>query len=240
MKKSILHTLVVIGALSCPALLSAVPFGANNEAFNYAIKAPDLQRFGAGVYYMESKRDIRISGYPFDIEMGVRRTTGYLAYHILPSVNVYAIIGGNWTELNNSGERHSGIAYGGGISLNLLHHYIKEPVPYEDAFRINAGVQLMVHEADFSPNTVRWTEATAALTFALVNHVTGNKYYNPESISLYAGPLLSVIESSDFSVKSKGGLVGGLQIYFTDSVALDLRLEYIDHASGGAGVNILF
>ncbi len=232
--------MVVLGALTCPVLLPAVPYGANNEAFNYAMKAPDLEKFGAGIYYMESKRDIRITGYPFDIEMGVRRTTGYLAYHILPSVNLYAIVGGNRTELNNSGERHSGTAFGGGVSVNLLHHYFKEPVTYEDAIRINAGAQFMVHEADFNPNKVRWTETSAALTFTLVNHITGNKYYNPESISLYAGPLLSIIESSDFKVKSKSGLVGGLQIYFTDSFALDLRMEYIDHATGGAGINILF
>ncbi len=240
MKKSSLGSAVVLWGLLTSLPAFAFPYGSGNEAFDYVLKSPDLSRFSAGVYYTDMKRDIRISGYPFDIRMSIQRLTGYLGYDIASGVNAYAIVGGNAVELDDAGDRQSGMALGVGVSVNLLHHYLREPVPYEDAFRINAGAQFLVNDVDFEPKTVRWTETSAAVTFALVNHTEGHKYYNPESISLYAGPALSILDSSDFSAKTKGGFIGGVQVFFTDSFALDLRVEYFDAANGSAGINLRF
>ena len=241
MKKSLEITVVALTALTLSALVSAAaPIGHGNDAMDYLLKAPDLSRVGAGVYYSQSKRDIHLLGSAYTAEMTTDRLTGYVGIDLLKWMNVYAVGGMTSAKLNGSDEGDGGATFGAGVSVNLLNHFIREPVPLEDAFRINLGAQVLANEADLGSKTVRWVETSAALTFAVVNHVDGNKDYSPETIALYGGPALSLFENSDFSAETEGGAVGGIEIYFTDSCALDLRIEYFDHANLSAGINLRF
>lgn len=237
-------TLIAVGVISMMTVAfqtaSAVPLGRNNEPINYMLQAPDLSRVSAGFYIGEAKRDVTFEGSSLVREMRMPRAFGYVGFDLTQWFNLYAIAGGTSAKVDNfSGD--TGFSYGGGVSINLLNHFIKEPVPYEDAFRINIGAQVLANRSElFSNYTVEWIESSAALTFSIVNHVQGNKYYNPESITLYAGPVLSLISSDEISAETEVGVTGGMEIFFTDSMALDLRIDYFDHVSFSGGVNLRF
>jgi hypothetical protein len=241
MKKTLELAVVALAAITLTTIVSvAAPMGHGNDAMDYLLKAPNLSRVGAGVYFSQAQHDIHLLGSAYTAEMTTDRLTAYVGVDLFKWMNVYAVGGTTSAKLNDSDEGDGGLTFGAGVSLNLLNHFIREPVPLEDAFRINLGAQVLANEADLGSQTVRWLETTAALTFALVNHIDGNKEFSPESIALYAGPALFLLENDDFVAETEGGAIGGIMIFFTDSCALDLRVEYFDHANISAGINLRF
>jgi len=241
MKKSIGFTAATTAILTLMATRCiAVPMNGNNDAMNYMFKAPNLSRVSAGVYFSQQDRGISVKNSSFETELTEARVVGYVGFDLFKWLNVYAIGGTSSVKLDETPDSDSGMVFGGGLSINLLNHFIREPVPMEDAFRINFGVQSLVNEVEITSKTFRWVETSAALTFAIVNHTEGDKSFRPESIALYAGPALSLLHSSDFDAKTEGGVVGGIEIYFTDSCSLDVRTEYYDKAGITAGINLRF
>jgi len=240
MKKTLIHAVAAATVILTSIPVCAVPLGRSNDGMNYLLKDPVLSRITAGVYGGEVNREIKFKDSSLESELNSRRVTGYLGISVVEWLNVYAIAGQNTAELAGMTEADGELLLGGGISVNLLNHFLREPVPMEDAFRINLGLQFLTTETQFGNETVSWDELSGALTISIINHTTGSKYYGPESIAIYAGPAFSYIRSSDFEVKNNGGVVGGIEIFFTDSCALDLRVEYFEKASASAGINLHF
>jgi len=240
MKKTLAFAVVTASFVLSSLPVCAVPLGRSNEGMNYLFKDPVLSRITAGAYAGEVNREITFNNSSNENEMNATRVTGYLGISLLEWLNVYGIAGQNKAEIPGMGEADGEAIYGGGISINLLNHFLREPVPMEDAFRLNLGVQVLNTEAQFDSGILDWSEYSGALTISIINHTTGNKYYSPESIALYFGPAFSIIRSDDIEGKNPGGVVGGLEIFFTDSFAVDLRVEFFEQASASAGVNLHF
>lgn len=240
MKKT-LYTAVTAVALSLSLLPAvAVPLGRSNEAMSYLLKDPVLSSLTAGAYVGEANREFTFKGSSVVREMEASRSFGYLGISLLKWLNVYAVAGQNTAEIVNMGEADGEAIYGGGVSINLLNHFLREPIPIEDTFRLNFGLQQLTTEANLGGESLEWSEISGALTLSIINHTTGHKNYTPESIAIYAGPAFSYMRSDDIEAENTSGAVGGLEIYFTDSFAIDFRVEYFDTASGSVGVNIHF
>jgi len=240
MKKTLTSAVAVLTVIVSSLTAYAVPYGRSNEAFDYLFKDPVLSRITAGVYGGEANREIKYKGSAIETDLDMTRVTGYLGISLLKWLNVYAIAGQNTADIPGIEKAGGETIYGGGISINLLNHFLREPHPMEDTFRLNFGTQILTTQAQFGSETVKWNEIGGALTLSIINHVVGNKEYTPESIAIYAGPAFSHIRSDKIEGKSTGGAVGGLEIFFTDSFAIDFRVEYFEKASGSAGVNLHF
>ena len=93
---------------------------------------------------------------------------------------------------------------------------------------------------DITFNGVEWDEISTSLTLELVNNTIGNKFYTPESISLYAGPIFSTFISDDFSEDNDFGVVGGLEIFIVDTVIFDVEIQHFGQTSFSAGINFRF
>ncbi len=240
MKKTLAFSVAAASLILTSFPVCAVPLGRSNEGVNYLFKDPVLSRITAGVYGGEVNREIKFKDSGFETEMSASRVTGYLGISVLEWLNVYGIAGQNSTEIPGMAEPDGEAIYGGGVSINLLNHFLREPVPIEDAFRLNLGLQFLTTEAQFGNEIFGWDEFSGALTLSIINHTTGNKEYTPESIAIYLGPAFSMIRSDDFEAKNNTGVVGGLEIFFTDSFAVDIRVEYFEKASASAGINLHF
>ncbi len=240
MKKTLTAAVATATILITASPLIAAPVGRSNDGMDYLFKDPVLSRITAGVYGGEANREIKFENSPVESEMNSTRVTGYLGISLLKWLNVYGMAGQNTAEIPGMGEADGEAIYGGGLSINLLNHFLREPIPMEDTFRLNLGLQILNTEANFGSETLEWAEFSGALTLSIINHTTGNKEYTPESIALYLGPAFSYIRSDDFSAKNDTGVVGGLEIFFTDSFAIDFRVEYFETASGSAGINLHF
>ena len=219
---------------------SALAAARSNEAIDYLYKNPALGNLTAGFYVGQSEREISRSGPLPDTSMTSSRGYAYLGYDLAPWLNVYGLLGGNQAKLAGTPSADAEMLLGVGVSMNLLNHFVREPTPMEDAFRINADVRLISTKADFLFNSVTWQELSASLRFSLVNFPEGSKDYRPEAIALYAGPAFSYIQSSDIESKDQLGMVGGLEIFFYDALSVDLNVEYIGATGFFAGVNFRF
>lgn len=240
MKKTLTAAVATASIIFTAIPVCAAPLGRSNEGMDYLFKNPVLTRLTAGVYGGEVNREIKFKNSSFETEMDAMRVTGYLGISLLKWLNVYGMAGQNTAEIPGWGKADGEAIYGGGVSINLLNHFIREPVPIEDAFRLNLGLQYLSTEAQFGNQTLKWGEFSGALTLSIINHTTGNKYYTPESIALYLGPAFSYIRSDDFEGKNNAGVVGGLEIFITDSFAVDIRVEYFEKTSASAGINLHF
>ncbi len=193
-----------------------------------------------GVYVVDSSRQISWDSVGGTQVMESDRVNAYLGYDVLDWLTIYGIGGGNESKIKGTEGGDSETELGLGFRVNLLNHFIREPTPVEDAIRVNMGVEYVKSSFDNGFSSSDWREVTVALTLALVNHTAGNKYYTPESIAVYAGPLYSAITGDDFETEDNMGLIAGLEVYITDTITLDLQVKHFEETSVGGGVNFRF
>ena len=230
---------LIVGLLTNTLSLCAMPLG-SNEPSDYLIKGHDLSKLSTGVYAVQSSRQITWDRSGITQVMESDRVQAYLGYEVLDWITVYAIGGGSESKIKGAQAGDSETELGLGFRANLLNHFIREPVPAEDVIRINMGVEYVQSSFDNGFSSSDWDELTVALTVALVNHTDGNKFFSPESIALYAGPIYAAITGDDFETKDNMGVIGGLEFYLTDTITLDLQVKHFEETSVGGGVNFRF
>jgi opacity protein-like surface antigen len=235
------HTFValIIALLTNTLSLCAMPLGSGDPS-GYLIKGKDLSKFTMGIYAGQNKRKITWDDSDTTEVMESDRLQGYLGYDVLDWVTVYAIAGVNESNTEGSDDDASEGEFGLGCRVNLLNHFMRAPVPEEDIIRMNMGVEYLRSSFDNGSDSSDWGELTVALTMALVNTIDGNKYFWPESIAIYAGPIYSNISGDDFDTDDTAGVIGGLELYLTDTITLDLQAKYFKETSVFGGVNFRF
>jgi len=212
----------------------------SNDAMDYLYPNPSLGRITAGLYGGQVERELALANSPLKTIITSTRFYGYLGYDLAPWLNVYGIFGVNEAELTGTPAADAETLFGAGLSFNLLNRFIREPVPMEDAFRINGDFRIISTEATFFPDTVSWQEITASLRFGLINFPDGNKHYNPEAISLYVGPAYSYIHSDEVESTQELGVLGGIEFFLNDALSVDLSVEQYDQTSFFGGINFRF
>lgn len=240
MKKYTLISMSVVLAIFASSLSTlALPIGGDNEPFDYLVTGKDLSWLSMGVYGGQFKRKIDFDSGATSI-LKTTRAHGYVGADLYKWVTVYGLLGASESSLSDSETADAEAEYGGGVRLNLLHHFIAEPTPMEDVVRLNFDASYLHTSSNLAFKKLDWDEMSASLTLELVNHTDGDKFYNPESIGLYFGPIFSLLNSSDFSEDQNFGAIGGLEFYLTDTIVLDLEVQYFNETSADAGLNFHF
>jgi len=243
MKTHCLARTVVLALLAVliPTLVTAVPAGSRNEGINHLFKGYGLDWLSAGVYGFQIKRDVELANVNRTIPVEIQRVTGYLGANLLPWATVYGVGGMNAVKLGSGGSYAGSEAiYGVGARFALLDHRVTEPTSEIDRWRLTAGVEYLLTETRTGNQTWKWQEINAALTVSVVNDLIRNKFFAPESILLYAGPYLSILDGDELEGRNAFGAVAGLEIFVNDSVSLDFKMLILDSVGGGAGINVHF
>ncbi len=194
----------------------------------------------AGLYAAQGKREIVWDASGAIQVMETDSVLGYLGYNIFDWFTIYATGGSSENKIQPSATSNSEDIYGAGIRINLLNHFIREPVPAEDVVRLNFTTEYLCSSVEYYSNTIDWDELSVALTVALVNHTDGNKLFTPESIMLYAGPLYSSLTGDSFEANDTIGVIGGIEIYLTDTITVDFQVKQFEETTVGGGVNFRF
>jgi hypothetical protein len=217
----------------------AMPIASNNDPSQYLIKGKDLSWLSMGIYGGQFERSIKWDN---GIVQNLKSTRwlGYIGADIFSGMTVYAVGGQSESCINDGDYADAEAEYGAGIHVNVLNHFIREPTLTEDDIRLNVGARYLHSSSDITFEGTDWDEVSAYMTIELVNHTIGNKFYTPESISLYVGPIYSALISSDFEEDKSVGVIGGLEIFIVDTIALDIEVQYFDDASLSAGINFRF
>jgi opacity protein-like surface antigen len=240
MKKTTFVPLVVSLSIVASSLsLWAVP-SSSNDPFEYLVRGRDLSKLSIGLYAMQSERDITWDASGITETLKADHVRGYLGYDIFNAVTIYAVGGSSESKFGDNATADSDGEYGVGIRANVLNHFIRETTPMEDAIRVNLGAQYLRSSADTGGTSVDWDEISVSLTLGLVNHTEGNKYYTPESYSIYVGPIYSKLNSDDFEAKDDVGLIAGMEVFLTDTIVVDFEVQNFENTSVAAGINFRF
>jgi opacity protein-like surface antigen len=239
MKKQKYISLVVVTTLFVN-IVSAFAIPSNNESINYLVKGNDLSRLSMGIYGGQFERDIDWDNGPVQ-KLTSNRFYGYIGVDVINWLTLYATAGMSESAINEGSYSDYDGCFGAGLRINVLSHYIKEPVLTSDIIRLNFEANYLHSSADLKyRDNIDWDEINASFTIELVNDTTGNKFYSPESISLYVGPIFSALISDDFSEDNSFGVMGGIQVFIVDSVALDLQVQHYGETSISGGINYRF
>ncbi len=241
MKKHTYIQPVVTFLLGTILSVGAVPISSQDDPFDYAVRGPDLSAFSIGLYSMQTEREIKWDATGATQVLKQQKVQGYLGVDVLRWLTIYAVGGGSEAKFGDNATADSEGEYGVGFRASLLEHFIKEPVPMEDSLRLNLGGQYTRNSSDDGVGgNVEWNEITAELTLSIVNHTQGHKAFTPESISLYFGPLFSHYMSDDFETEDNMGAVAGMEIFFMDTIILDIEFQHFEETSAGVGINFHF
>jgi hypothetical protein len=228
------------GWLACATLTTAwaVPVGNNNVGREYLVAAQDLSVWRFGAYVEEREHDIEIyRGFAEPVKLS--KTMGYVGLDILPWITVYGTAGSCDADLNAWGGSEP--EYGAGINLNLLDYEILDPTLFEDRVRVNAGFRATRSETSIRfSEKAKWTEWFASATLSIVNDVKGEKFFSPNSIVLFGGPLYASLDSPDFDQDNTFGFTLGIEIFYTDSISFYGALETFEGSGAMAGIDIRF
>jgi opacity protein-like surface antigen len=214
------------------------PIGATDSGRDYLVPAADLSKWSGGVVGRTRERDVTVNESSF--EQTMKRTQGmvYLGYRVLPWLVTYGGLGAGWTKLDSGDYGDMEIEFAGGLHANLLYHDIMAPTLLEDRIRIDAGCEYATAQTETTMDDLEWDEFSASLLFSVVNDVTGNKLYAPESMAIYAGPIYSDLLGDEVDEEEALGLAAGLDVQATERVAVTLGVELFDAESIVLGVNV--
>ena len=239
-KYTYLSLFVVITIFANTLSVWAMPIGGNNIPSDYLVKGKDLSWLSMGLYGGQFKRDIEWENSGITQPLKSSRVLGYIGVDLFDWITLFAVGGSSQSKIGEADTADSEGEYGAGFRLNLLNHFITEPMPSEDVIRLNFATRYLQSSSTLGSRDLSWGEISASLTMELVNHTAGNKLFTPESISLYAGPMFSSFLSDDFSESDDFGVMGGIEIFLVDTIVLDIEIQHIGETSVSAGLNFHF
>ncbi len=237
MKKTSIVVLASIFLAVCLASAHAIPTGKSNESGDYLSGTGLSDRLSAGIYTGSLEREVLYRSVLTVLES--KQSMVYLGLDLTRWLTLF-VSGGladHQVGLLESGSTQKVEA---GILLNLIDHDILDPSFFEDKLRLNVGASWGYTEAEWLGRDVTWEEGTAYITVSVVNDTTGNKIFNPNSVSVYVGPLYNYIQSDDIELEDHLSFMAGIEVFLTDHIMLDLGLRHMDAMTYEGGVHIRF
>lgn len=203
----------------------AVPRAAESTGKYYLLAAQDLSAWHVGGTYRQLERNVDLFG--LDRKLKLSRAAFYVGVDVLPWVTVYGTIGSVDADLGSfPGDSDAGVAYGGGVWLNLLDHDLVQSLTLEHRLRVQALAQLTRGTPDYDEVSLNYNEFHSALTLTLINEIDGNKQFWPEAVTLFAGPAYSYLNGSRFDTRNDDfGLVMGSDVLLSRRINLSVRYE---------------
>lgn len=235
---------MILGLLMQVSICVGVPVGTSNTGQEYLIATPDLHRFSGGFCYHKAERKASI-GSVSDELFTYRNLMGYVGYDLYRWLNIYGTAGQNKSRIGSLPYSSGDGEYGFGVAINLLNYEMMDPALYHhflfDRIRVNLGGQYTRTSGEWGyyPWRAKWGEVYGWLTLSIVNDISGNKLYTPFGIAVSAGPVYSDLQG-DIDEKGGLGLMGGIEIYFSRTLSIDVSIEKFEKEQITGGIHIRF
>jgi opacity protein-like surface antigen len=239
MKASVLTALTAALLVLAAVPGVAQPMGSTDSPRDYLVPTAELGKWSAGIVGRTRERDVTVNDSPFAQTLKRSRAMAYLGYRPITWLTTYGAVGASWTKLNDGDYGDMEVEGAFGLHANLLYHDVMSPTLLEDHVRVDLGCEYGFARTETAFDDLEWNELSASLLLSIVNDVEGNKFFNPESIALFVGPILSDL-SGDLDEDETLGFTVGLDVYMTERVALSVGLERFDAESLVVGLNVNF
>lgn len=234
--KNYILTSVVLCLLAITERSFATTVGGSGVARQHLIAARDLSNWSAALNMALRTRDVTVGGGSFEMDQSLVK--GCVGYDVLRWVTVYGIIGGHDTDAGFS-SRGTELLYGAGAAFYLVDHDIASLWLLEDGFSISATIEYVLGRADLGLNSFDYSELYSTITFSFINQVESGRAFWPNAISIFGGPVMSVL-GGDFDESTAWGANAGVKFFLTENVALYAGAEFLDTASFIGGIEFDF
>lgn len=214
----------------------------------------DLEKITVGV-------DVERVGRTIEVNPGIKESLDviaysvFLGYDLLPALTAFATVGATEDRTSDGygADENSPLTWSVGANINLLDYGLRQPsLLNEHRVTMRLTGEIASYKADWSD----WKTYSLALplTYEIIER---GKFTTPNPndrfvLSLYAGPLLSVIDGRlntdigdvDFEQDQSFGLLAGADLLLTRSVSLGGHVELFDKdddkITGGASFRYHF
>ena len=235
-KTNILASIALAALIAAPAL-AVTPGSRETKGSGYAVLAQDLTEWHLAFYGASATRTVKNKG--FESEMDITRINAILGYDISRWITVYGLIGvlDASPESSYDDDDESSALFGVGAWFNLFQSEELTYLSTLSYYRLTAGTELSFSQ----PGDFMWSQFDSFLTFEIVNELHGSPVIMPDKLSVFFGPVASVVISDDYDQDSSNtvGFTAGLSLQFTTSTYLTIAYEAYsddDVASGMLGV----
>ncbi|NQU39134.1 MAG: hypothetical protein HQ523_04200 [Lentisphaerae bacterium] len=237
MKKTFTLLFVLTLLFSGISSAFAFPMSKSNESGDYLWGTGIAHSLSAGVYGGSTERDVKIGLSTVTKES--EKAIVYMAVDLQPWLLLFGGIGGANHALGLSADS-SAMQAEAGLLVNLVDHDILDPTLFEDKLRVNIGATWGLTQGEWFGEDIKWQELTAFATVSVVNDTVGNKFFNPNSIAIYVGPVFSYIQSEDIEVDQELGYMAGVEVFVSESISFDLGIRQFDGPGFEGGLHIRF
>lgn len=242
MKKSafplILLASIVLGGMAMSVLAVTMP--SSDDGIRYVVESSDLSKWTAGIYWKERSREVEANGLDYNLDR--TKIMAYFGYDPVRWLTTYCTFGTSdfdvdaWNDTGTDGNSDIGI----GLHFKILDHDIFSPTLMEDMFRISGGWEYTQSYVEWDDSDQEISELYGWLTIGIVNIINGNKYFVPNGISLFFGPLYSDLRGGPFDETNKAGFTIGLEFYYVETITFNMGVEYFDAQRFFSGVHVRF
>jgi opacity protein-like surface antigen len=238
-----LSVLLVTGSFSTVA---AAPRDVSNRGRDYVVSSASLKWWDFGVSYDYFQRDLTLDP-GGDITLKSGKAMAYVGYDLLAWLTPYITGGRSATTMKQGSFSDDGggeLQYGGGLQFNFLDHEVADPFLLEDRLRLNGNVEYTMTTASTTIHEMDWAEFDASLTLSIVNDISGNILFVPESIAVFAGPIYASLSSPDIKSSGSGkdsfGYTVGIEVFYTPSISFSAQVNEYDRPGYTVGLNVRF
>jgi len=238
MKKTI-ATCLFVCALLASTSVTALPIGRSNDHANYMFGKGSPDVFVVGIYGSDLSRDVN-DDMGWTRELETSRVMVYGGLDVFPWFTLFGAAGAARHTIGVS-DADTSPEFEFGAVLNVLDQVIYDPQLFEDRLRVNAAATYTLSSATWYEDwDASWNTLKFSLIASVVNDSEGEKMFAPESVVLFAGPVYSLINGDDFDQDQAFGVTGGIEVYFTDSVSMNIALEHYDTTGLSGGLHLRF
>lgn len=221
-KTTLIACIAVATALTAPTF-AVTPASRDAGGINFEWVAEDFSGFHLALFGGRSTREMK-SKNKIRREVDVDRYNAIIGYDLTRWLTLYGVAGVAKAKDELAFDSDTSGIFGVGVWANLIEVDQLSLLSTITKYRLSSGAEITYAGFD----DFNWMQFDAFLTFELVNELTRASFIFPEAVSVFAGPILSVVESDNLTQSSSNiiGLTVGISIMFTDNV----------YATGGADV----
>ncbi|MFH0953494.1 MAG: hypothetical protein V1873_04105 [Verrucomicrobiota bacterium] len=241
--------LVVAGAvalLQIPALAGPLT---GSVTMDSGIEARNLDRLSVGLDAEMLQRDVEPESGGV-MELKAQQASAFLGVDLFPWLAIYGTAGAAEAKLGDMGDYGDAqFKWSAGLNANIWHweDSVKDP---SWGLTIKAVGEFSQYESGDENNKVEWDEISAALplSYEIYFATYPEGWADIDTLMIYAGPAFSAIDGTrtmkgaefDFSESESAGILGGLDLFFTDSLSLRGQVEFFDSVIYSASLRYHF
>lgn len=232
MSKTSLIACIAVATALTTSTFAVTPASRDVGALNFEWVAEDFSDFHLAIYGGSATREMKAK-HSIKRDVEVARYNAIIGYDLTRWLTLYGVAGVSKAKDKLVMESDTVGVFGFGLWANLIEVDQVSLLSTITGYRLASGAEFTYAGFD----DFNWMQFDAFLTFEIVNELDRASFMFPDAVSIFAGPIVSVVASDNLTQSSSNviGLTVGASLMFTDNTYLTGGADVFsdDHAFFG-------